>query len=361
MTNVFNKIVTRILLKRGFSPYCAQLHSKNIIDDLTHNKQNTIREKIWAHRRGFFSSDINNYGLTEQNYKQYLSSYDYYKLHPLNGEFGKWIDDKLTIKYLLYPYKDFLPKYYYHLKTGGIIIPLMDADNEHAANGETIIELLKSETNLAVKLIAGQGGVGFYKISFLNNLFYINNTIVEQEKMLEFICKLEGCLITEYVTAHHEISRIFSLSANTARIMVINEDGLHPFVANAIIRFGTQSSGSVDNISAGGFFSIIDIKNGNFSMGRKYGPHFAICETHPDTQVKVSGTVPNWDFLMVKIVEIAKYLVELNYMGFDVVVTEEGFKILEINSFQGMEVFQYYYPLLINNDAAEFFKKLVKK
>jgi hypothetical protein len=43
------------------------------------------------------------------------------------------------------------------------------------------------------------------------------------------------------------------------------------------------------------------------------------------------------------------------------VMTEEGFKILEINSHQGIACFQYYYPLLENNAAGLFFKTILNE
>jgi hypothetical protein len=54
-------------------------------------------------------------------------------------------------------------------------------------------------------------------------------------------------------------------------------------------------------------------------------------------------------------------LSEVRFLGFDIVITEDGFKILEINSHQDISTFQCYYPLLVDNAASPFFNGLLKE
>ena len=65
----------------------------NITDD-------TIENKLWALQRGFTANRIKLYGLTEENYRFYLSDVDYFMMHPLNNFFAFWINDKVTLKYM---------------------------------------------------------------------------------------------------------------------------------------------------------------------------------------------------------------------------------------------------------------------
>lgn len=62
---------------------------------------NSFRQKIWAYKRGFLSSRIELYCLNNKNYKEYLTDIDYLRHHPYNNHFSFWINDKLTLKYLL--------------------------------------------------------------------------------------------------------------------------------------------------------------------------------------------------------------------------------------------------------------------
>lgn len=213
-----------------------------------------------------------------------------------------------------------------------------------------------------MKLISGTSGVGFYKISYIDNAFFINDSFVNEKEMFEFLNNLEEYLVTEYLTSHHEISRIYCKSPNTVRVMVVSEGERAPIIANAFMRFGTKKTGVIDNGSAGGIFSIVDVVTGRFYDSKIISNYNTIkCIIHPDTKVIVEGTLPHWELIKTKLLEISNYLSELKYMGFDVVITEEGFKILEINSHQGINCFQYYYPLLKNNPAELFFKTLLNK
>lgn len=290
------KILTVILRLKGYSSYLGMELIKEIKDDLFKNRATSLKQKIWAYRRGFLSSKIRDYGLTEMNYKRFLSDFDYCKLYPVNGRFGQWIDDKLTSEYMLSPFKEYLPKYYYHIKMKGSIIPLMDCKATHRVNTEDILELLKKEHNLALKLVSGSLGVGFYKISCIENVFFINESVVKEVEMFEFLSKLEQYLVTEYLVEHHEISRIYSKSPNALRVMVVNEDGTSPIIANALMRFGTKETGVIDAACVGGVFAIVDVENGRYYNSKKIDNHHIIkCGIHPDTQVIVEGILPYWN------------------------------------------------------------------
>lgn len=100
------------------------------------NKENSLKEKFWAYNRGFLSPKIKEYGLTEENYKLYISDFEYYKLYPINNQFRTWIDDKVTTRYILSPFDEYLPKYYCHIQKRGVIIPLLDGQS---INSEKIL------------------------------------------------------------------------------------------------------------------------------------------------------------------------------------------------------------------------------
>ena len=57
---------------------------------------------------------------------------------------------------------------------------------------------------------------------------------------------------------------------------------------------------------------------------------------HPDTGVKIEGIVPNWDYMCKGVVNICKFMPELEYLGFDIAITDDGFKIIEINIHQDL-------------------------
>ena len=348
-----------MMIIKGYPKIFSFRLVKEVLDDFFSNKQNTVREKIWAYKRGFLSSKIKEYGLTEDNYKFYLSDVDYYKLYPINSRFKIWIDDKITTKYILSPFDEYLPKYYCHLKNKSLIIPLIDGKTIKTI--EDVIKLLEREEKLALKRIAGSMGKGFYKISYKNNSFYINDNMVNKSEFINFLSGLEDYLITEYIQAHTDIKRISNFGLNTLRVMVINEYGEKPIIANAFMRFGTKQTGLVDNASAGGIFAIVEIESGKYHSPKRMENNEVIdYKVHPDTNEKIEGILPYWDFIKEKLIEISEYLSEVVYMGFDIAITDNGFKIIEINSHQHIRRYQNYYPLLKENKATLFFKKLLE-
>ncbi len=209
------KLLAKILQLRGYSPYFADLAVKLRFDDLTKNKDTTLKQKIWAHKRGFLSNKVVMYGLTDENYRDYLPDFDYYRLHPINGAFSKWIDDKLTLKYILQPYSEYLPEYYFQIK-GNEILRLTDCPAGIEGSIPGIINLLKEKQFLAAKLISGSYGEGFFKLAYLDNRFYQNNKL-SSENEIELLLKewlqkkFGGYLITEYVSTNSILGTIWGI------------------------------------------------------------------------------------------------------------------------------------------------------
>jgi hypothetical protein len=352
--------------KAGYSPFYAYKIFANRWNDFFHRKGFTLKQKWWAQKRGFYSRRITMFGLTEENYQDFLPDFDYYRLHPVNGIFSRWIDDKLTIRYILDPYSEYLPKYYYHLNRGEIL-RLPDCPKNIGQNIDDVISLLKNVKALAVKLLASSSGEGFIKLSVENENFLVNNNKVPLETLRTSIkgwMKVEtgGYLITEYLYPCQELSQMWESTPNAIRLSVIRKKHEAPVINGAYIRFGTKKTGVIDNANAGGVTCEIDLNDGRFFNGIMFKDKIIYeCRYHPDTKELVEGTVPRWTQLKEKIIEISQYIPEIIYMGYDVVVTDDGFKIIEINSHQGISNLQLYSPYLKNEITSRFFKELLEQ
>lgn len=353
------KLLIRKYRKEGYSAYFAPRLIEERFNDLFNFKETTWKQKIWAQKRGFFSEKILNYGLTENNYQDYLSDFDYYWIHPINGQYSHWIDDKLTMRFLLQPFSKYFPKYYYHIyKTS--IYKLMDCPTGYYDSLEDVLKLLKLYRTLALKAISGTLAEGFYKLTFMDNQYSINNKLVSEDEVRLFFKNNilpNNYLITEYLLPSKEIRKIWNQSPNTLRIMVINEPYQGPEIIRAYWRFGTNLTGVVDNPAVGGVISNVNVNTGIFEGGSKYENDILIeCKSHPDSGELIKGSIENWVFLREKILEISKYVPEICYFGFDVILTDQGFKIIEINSHQGIKYLQHFEPLLINKTCNKFFQ-----
>lgn len=362
--NFIKRTLTRYKQNAGYSPFYAYGMFKKHWDSFFHQKAPTLKQKIWAYKNGFFSHKIKSLRLTEDNYQDFLPDFEYYRLHPINGIFSRWIDDKLTIRYILDPFSEYLPKYYYHLYKDEIL-PLQDCPIDAGQTIDDIINLLKVEKALALKLLASSTGDGFIKLGFEDGRFLINNEEVQLESLRTSINEWMkigrgGYLITEYLYPCRELAQFWENTPNAIRVSVIRNKHEAPVINGAYIRFGTRKTGLIDNTDAGGVTCEIDLDDGRFFDGIMFIDKIIHeCRHHPDTNDLVEGTIPRWSQIKEKILEISAYISEVIYMGFDVIVTDDGFKIIEINSHQGISNLQVYSPFMKDEITNRFFTRLI--
>lgn len=349
-------VYSYIAQKKGFLDYMYRNWNRGKKEDWK-SRSVSFNKVIWAHKRGFYSYRIFQYGLTEENYKDFLSDYQYKRLRPINNVYEKWLRNKLSFYYTLNRYINYLPLYYFHIfvKDGKINFLRKGGckDNfEESAYG--IISLLEEKKKLVFKPVVASHGDGFYKVEYNNNKYFVNDSEVSNTKLEDFINSINKYyLVTEYVEMHKDLKNIYANVTGTIRVMVINRNCNNPQIEDAYLRLGTSKTGQTDNITSGGIFAHIDKESGKFGNAQIIKDHLLKkCEFHPDTDVKIEGTIPFWRETCEKIIEISKYIFPLEYMGFDIVITESGFKLLEINTHQELHRYPEY-----SNDVKEFFKK----
>ena len=255
LNNVLQKLIIKGLRSSGYSTYSAERVYRRWYEDIFNYKKTTIFQKLWAQQRGFFSEAISDYCLTEKNYRNYLSDFDYFRMYPINGPYSKWIDDKLIIKYILRPFAGYLPEYYFQI-CNGEILQLSDCPDGFKQDILGIINLLKAKQCLAAKLTTGTLGKGFYKLAFENDKFLINNQLSNENEINELIVKWQTTLdeefiITEYIQAHSELRKIWNEAPGALRIVVIRERNQSPRMIYAYKIFATKKTGTYDKCGGG--------------------------------------------------------------------------------------------------------------
>ena len=347
--------------RRGFMDYMYRGWKRALREDM-HDKHTTAAEKKWAHERGFLSYHIKQYGLTEDNWRDCLSDRDYKWLRPLNNEYRKLLWDKVTLRYCLDKYRQYLPGYYYHIvpRNGKTeLLKMPDCPEYLPRSLDGLLELLRERKLLAMKPTVGSHGIGFYRLGFDGERYTVNGEEKTESEMLDFFSALNDYYnISEYIVMHSALGKIYSQVACTVRIMVINRSGLDPVIENAYFRIGTKSTGFTDNIGSGGVFAYVDEKTGFFHDAEVIKEHIITpCPVHPDTGERIEGMLPHWGEVLAVIPELCRYISPLEYLGFDVVITDSGFKILEINTHQDL----HRYPTYNENVHAYFMHKLELK
>ena len=323
-------------------------------------------ETFKIHKKGFTVSDYSFLGLSEKNYRDYLSNIEYIKMHPINGEYSKWIDDKLTLKYILSgtDLDEYMPEYYFQIDTFGNVLRLMDCELNSSGDAlHDLIELLKCKKNLAFKRISGAIGEGFYKASFKENLFYLNDRSYSHNEFCNAIKGLKNYLVLEFLKPHPYFGEYCSNTANSIRYLAGRINGKFHMI-KGFIRFGTINSKFIENYNAGGVLCYID-ENGEFTYGNiidKSNMRNLIIHTHPDTGKEIKGIIPLWEDVVKAVNLLDKMFPQCRYFGIDFVVTSDNkVKILEINSLTSLDALQLDESILKTPNGEMFFNEMIKR
>ena len=297
-----------------------------------------------THLKGWSYSDWSILGITDDNYKDYLSTRDYCSLHPLNGSYSFWIDDKLTLKYILNGTEagQYMPDYYFMLD-GGVVLPLMDAGEEYKNDGlNGVTRLLENKKRLALKLVKSSLGVGFYKAEFDGNAYFLNGEKLTRQNFIERMKSLKGYLVTEYLLPHSEFAKYCDKSVGCLRYVIGRRLNGELQEIYSFMRFGTKKSRFVENYNSGGVLTII--RNGEYKDGNVLNFETnknVVISRHPDNDIEIKGRIPHWDEVVKAAKTIADTMPQLTYMGIDFCITDDNrVKIIEINSLSSLDCMQ---------------------
>jgi len=346
--NKVGEIIIKVALPKGFeSTGRGILWIKEIFIDFKRNKSTSIKDKIWSYRHGFQSYRIQQYGLQNRNYESCISDLEYKWLQYLNdAKYRYWLEDKITMKHILSQYGKNFPSYYYRVmvKNGKLkVVSMMDSPRQLDADMEDIFSLVREKKILALKPDEGLGGEGFFKLTYTASdsacveKYHLNDQVMEKEEIQKILFnRRDQYLITEYIKMHPKIKEIYSGAVSTLRVIVFKKDGVNPEIGDVYMRVGTSKTGGVDNMKAGGIAVEVDIQTGRFFNAKVLKDNRIVpCEYHPDTGKKIEGFLPNWEKIKSAVLEMATALSQLEYLGFDLAITEDGFKIPEINRSPG--------------------------
>lgn len=371
MNTDYEKLL-QLMREYGMDYKWARMFVKKLADD-EQAFQTDEKTKRWALERGFYPGRVELYGLTEENYQSYLSDFGYFMIHPLNHHFKIWINDKLTLKYVLNSSgcELSMPEYYLYVENNGDYTYLMDAPKNIDKDKNFLINLLREKKYLAVKPNSGtSGGRGFMKWEWDNGNIIVNNKPISIEEFEEISQQLQNHIVTEYAHEHEDLAKIWSESECTLRVIMaklpqkIHEDSVKWHCTVSYARFGSSVSGGASNLSSGGIGIGFDFETGKFNeTGIRYkrfcpdGQY--ICTEHPDTRaVWKECRLPNWHYVREMILKVCQHISSLDYLGLDIIITQDGMKFCEINSHPACDYEQIMCgPILRNEDARAFFDK----
>lgn len=363
-----------IIRNAGMDFKWSKMFVKKLRDDENAFPVEDPEKRKWALERGFYPGRIELYGLTDENYMNYVPDYQYFMLHPMNNHFLKWLD-KTTLKYVLNSNgcEDVMPDYYVYVENeqcGGRYTYLMDCPDDIPKDKDFLWNLLRRQKILAMKPNSGtSGGLGFIKLESRGDSIYENNKLIDMARFEEIRDTMRNYVVTQYVHQHHDLAKIWHDCECALRVIMCKDPIKERYAlpkwtcAVSYARFGTTLSGGTSNISSGGVGVGFNFDTGQcnqLGMKFKYFCHDGkwLFDKHPDTYAEWRCLyLPNWNYVKSKIYKVCQHISSLDYLGLDIIITEDGMKLCEINSHPAGDVGQILCgPTMANEKVREFFE-----
>jgi hypothetical protein len=232
---------------------------------------------------------------------------------------------------------------------------------EHVDSVDAVLDLLARRRRLVLKGTKGWGGSDIVVMEDLGGEISLAGIPVSRVEAHRHLASRKEHLLVEYVEQAAYAREIFPDSANSIRMLtMIDLDTGEPFLARAVHRFGSRNTRRMDNFTQGGICAMVDPETGRLSRGIRVLPSGRpeTIDSHPDTGAQITGVViPGWQDVLRRVLEIAGEHPYLPYVGWDVVVTANGPRLLEGNANSGTDVLQVHGPLLAEPRIRRFYKR----
>lgn len=364
------------LLKAGFAKKMANQYLNNLERERKSNAEAQFIDPDlleWAHDHGFYGETAVALELTEDNYHDYLSDYDYCRVWPLNDWERFWINDKLTFAYMFAgtEFEKYIPESYYYVDANRIL-PLINSHMDKSLDG--FISLLKEKGEFACKPCNGGWGMGFNKLSYEDGKFYVGNKEASEADVRAFVTENRNYLYTEFFHPAEEWAKINPV-IHTLRILMLNEDGVNPRTMASYFRFAvSDDSGITKNDDSKSNFNLprkpglrlfnVPFNPEDGTYGASTGKHSILLsynagrkdlDVHPDSGTYVDGKIKEWPELERMLKDMAIRLAPVEWLGYDLCMTDKGPKLMEINSHSGCTYLQMFTPYRKHPVLSEYF------
>ena len=259
-----------------------------------------------------------------------------------------------------------MPKYYFYTAQHGLL-SLMDNPNKEGSVANFVQTLKKVET-FACKPCNGTTAIGFFALSYREGKFYFNEDEIEECQFEQIITDHPNYIFTEYIRPAQYLKK-YSDQIHTLRIVTLNSHGDNPIIAGGYLRFPNKNNGEANysvlgekDIDRFNLFVELNPETGWFGNAKKtFINKVESTSIHPDTGAIIDGYIRNFDKLKQMVLGIAQRFNTLEWMGFDIGVTENGFKCMEINSHPGIKYMQIFHPFFENPLLERYFKSKIEK
>jgi hypothetical protein len=313
-----------------------------------------LRERLALYRHGFTSEAGVMYDLSGDRHHLYLSDLAHALHAPLiNGASNPTLNDKVIFFHTMRSLGAATPTI--HGLVGRHGIGWFESFPDHGGGG--LLALLERDRELVLKPAAGGRGRGVVFLALHDGRLTVNGEPRERHALADLLTP--GTLISQRLRQGAWSDAIYPGATNTLRLMTMWDlDRSEPFVASASHRFGTEQSAPVDNVSKGGVVAGVDVETGVLG-GAVTMPRAGRLDRHthhPGTGAPIAGVaIPGWRRMVEGVLAVSRRLPHIPYIGWDVLVTDDAWWIIEGNHYPDPAC-QMFGPLLADPRIRRFYE-----
>lgn len=313
------------------------------------------RRRLQMWRRGFSGEAYVLYGLERDDWHDYLPDIRKAMNGSLvNGPIGPVLRSKPLFPLIVAPLPELGIPILATIKRGAIL-----CRHGQVMSFESFMDLLFAESALVVRLAFAASGRGMCVIRADQTAVTINDRPVDAVGIRKWLHQRPYSVVTAFLRQHPALAELYGRTTNTLRLLTMRDGETgEPFVAGSVLRIGTSRSFPVDNWAAGGLSAEIDIDSGR--VGRAVGlsadsGSLTWHETHPETGSPIVGIIiPYWENIIHGILELCRRHPPLRCVGWDVIVTMDGYRLIEGNDTSSIVIHQVHSPLLRSERVRRF-------
>ncbi|MFH8249901.1 sugar-transfer associated ATP-grasp domain-containing protein [Microbacterium sp. B2969] len=233
--------------------------------------------------------------------------------------------------YMTHPVSNQLSQKYDHPDFRGLFQDKIEFDrrfSEHLhrdwmvveeGNADAVREFAQRLGTIVTKEPVGQAGTGVHR--------YHATEIEDWDAFHRGLLERGELLIEEVIVQHADLAAVCPGTVNTTRVTAFF-DGETTHILAVAQKFGRGAVS--DQMTYGGFYTMLD--DSGRAAGNGYDSHAHIHEFHPESGVRIADfQLPMMDEVRAFVDRVARVVPEVQYVGWDIVVTPTGPVLVEGN------------------------------
>ena len=186
-------------------------------------------------------------------------------------------------------------------------------------NAEAVREFTQREGTIVTKEPVGQAGTGVHR--------YHSADVADWDDFHRGLLARGELLIEAVIVQHPDLAAVCPGTVNTTRVTAFF-DGRQTHILAMAQKFGRGAVS--DQMTFGGFYTMLD-ENGH-AVGAGYDSHAHVHEVHPDSGFRIADfQLPMMDEVRAFVDRVARVVPQVQYVGWDIVVTPTGPVLVEGN------------------------------